>query len=107
MFFHHKQISFIMHKNSESYSNIDFINYKETHTPFFIFQQIETTDRSMVKVYLPHEFKCDTEMIAEIEVFSHVDDVELVVFVSPTQSVQNLDLHQCLVVKSIRGNDPN
>lgn len=61
----------------------------------------------MTKVNIPHEFKCDTEMIAEIEVFSHVDDVELVVFVSPTECVQNLDFDQSLVVKSVGDNDPN
>lgn len=61
----------------------------------------------MIKVNVPHEFKCDTEMIAEIEVFSHVDDVELVVFVSPTECVQNLDFDQSLVVKSVGDNDPN
>lgn len=61
----------------------------------------------MTKVNIPHEFKCDTEMIAEIKVFSHVDDVELVVFVSPTECVQNLDFNQSLVVKSVGDNDSN
>jgi hypothetical protein len=39
-------------------------------------------------------------MIAEVEVFPHVDDVELVVLVSATERVQDLHLHQCLMVES-------
>ena len=42
-------------------------------------------------------------MVAEIEVFAHVDDVKLVIFVPPPQSVQDFHFHQSLVVKSVNG----
>lgn len=61
----------------------------------------------MIKVNIFYEFKCDIEMIAEIEVFFYVDDVELVVFVSSTECVQNFDFDQSLVVKFVGDNDLN
>lgn len=42
-------------------------------------------------------------MVAEIEVFAHVDDVKLVILVPPPQSVQDFHFHQSLVVKSVNG----
>lgn len=46
------------------------------------------------------EFKGDAEVIAEVEEVLHVHHVVGVVFVLPSESFQDLQLHQRLVVKS-------
>ena len=40
-----------------------------------------------VKTVLPHQLKSDTEMVPEVEVLNHVDEVVLVVFVFSPQGV--------------------
>lgn len=40
---------------------------------------------------LPHEFEGDTQMISEVEVIQHVDDVVAVVFVFFSQVIQYSD----------------
>lgn len=48
----------------------------------------------------PQELEGDAEVVAEIKILLHVDDVVAVVSVSPPQCVQNLQLDQCLLVES-------
>lgn len=48
----------------------------------------------------PQELKGDAEVVAEIKILLHVDDVVAVVSVSPSQCVQDLQLHQSLLVES-------
>lgn len=48
---------------------------------------------------LPQELEGDAEMVPEVEVLLHVNDVVLVVSVLPSQRIQDLQLHHGLVVE--------
>lgn len=48
----------------------------------------------------PQEFKGDAKVIAEVEKVLHVHHIVGIVFVLPSESFQDLQLHQGLVVKS-------
>lgn len=48
----------------------------------------------------PQELEGDAEVVAEIKILLHVDDVVAVVSVSPPQCIQNLQLDQRLLVES-------
>lgn len=50
-------------------------------------------------MHLPEKLEGDTEVIAEVEVLLHVDDVVEVVFVFPLYYIQDLQLNQSLVMK--------
>ena len=54
---------------------------------------------SVVYTRSPQELKGDAEMVAEVEVFLHVDDVVAVVSVFPPDGIQDLQLNQSLMVK--------
>ena len=47
----------------------------------------------------PEELEGDAEVVSEVEVLLHVDDVVEVVLVFPLDHIQDLQLHQSLVVK--------
>ena len=49
----------------------------------------------------PHELEADAEVVAEVEVVQHVDDVVPALGVLGPQGVQNLHLHQGLVVEAL------
>lgn len=51
------------------------------------------------EVHWPQQLEGDAEVIAEVEVLLHVDDVVEVVFVLPFYDVQDLQLNQSLVMK--------
>ena len=42
---------------------------------------LDTQAHKMAQVDLPHEFKGDAEMVSEVEVLYHVDDIVLVITV--------------------------
>ena len=46
---------------------------------------LDTQAHKMVQVDIPHEFKGDTEMVSEVEVLDHVDDIVLVIAVLQQQ----------------------
>lgn len=50
---------------------------------------------------LPHELKCDAQVVAEVEVVQHVDDVVTAVLVLLPQMVQYPDFHQGLVMEPL------
>lgn len=52
------------------------------------------------KCTLPQQFKGDTEVIAKVEVFLHVDDIVSIIFVFLQQSIKDLHFNQSLAVKS-------
>lgn len=52
------------------------------------------------KSSLPQEFEGDAEVVAKVEKVLHVHHIVGVVLVLPPESVQDLQLHQSLVVKS-------
>ena len=45
-----------------------------------------TLKHKMAQVDIPHEFKGDAEMVSEVEVLYHVDDVVLVIAVLQTNN---------------------
>ena len=51
---------------------------------------------------LPHEFEGNAEMVPEVEVFAHVDDVVLSILVFAPQSVQDFHFHQRLMMKPVQ-----
>lgn len=51
------------------------------------------------KQHSPQELKGDTEVVSEVEVLLHVDDVVAVVPVLPPDGVEDFQLHEGLVVE--------
>lgn len=51
------------------------------------------------KYILPQQFKGDTEVIAKVEVFLHVDDIVSIIFVFLQQSIKDLHFYHSLAVK--------
>lgn len=53
----------------------------------------------LLSVYSPHEFKRDTQVIPEVEILSHMNDVVLIIFIFPAQSIQDFHFNQCLMME--------
>ena len=55
----------------------------------------------MMDEYPPHQLEGDAEVVAEVEVVEHVDDVVVAILVPASQVVQDLHFHQRLLVESL------
>ena len=53
------------------------------------------------ETYAPHKLEGDTQVVSEVEVVQHVDDVVGALLVSAPQVIQNLHLHQSLLVEPL------
>lgn len=64
-------------------------------------QQSAKLQRLVCLRFLLHELEADAEMVAEVEVVEHVDDIVRTVSVLLAQMVQDANLYQCLVVEPL------
>lgn len=55
--------------------------------------------------YKPHEFKTDAQVIPEVKILQHVDDIVTTILVLLPDVIQNSHLNQCLMVESLLVSD--
>ena len=62
---------------------------------------LQVRTRSKASSHSPHELKANAEVVAEVEVVQHVDDVVAALHVLGPEGIQDLHLHQGLVMETL------
>lgn len=75
----------------------EFVQIKAVDTEIFYYSRKTWT----IWNNLPHQFKTNAEVIPEIKIFQHMDNVVRPVFIFFPEMVQNSDFYESLVVKPL------